>query len=191
MKAGEVISEMTWRGPSYEVSSQQFADTYRDIWLSNGKYIADIETFKVRKYQNYFSMWTDTDVLVAFAKLIDNEVDDVWVSPEYRKQRLFSQLLWFFKTRLGKSQLIIGSIHSPLIQEVVKGLKYFKKSWVNLQSKETSPFALDTLDNFYGQTGPTDWRLMLENSGDFTGWPMFRNGESFITESYLPYITED
>jgi len=32
-------------------------------------------------------------------------------------------------------------------------------------------FSIDTIDNYYLYGGPTPWRQMLENSGEFN-WPM-------------------
>lgn len=115
-----------------------------------GKYIADIENYKVLQDGIYYSIWDD-NTIVAVASLSDenNTVDDVWVDPEHRGKKLFSALLWFFKTRLNRSPLILGKIHSEDMQEVVKGLSRFNKKWVNIETDEIQPFSLDTLDNFY------------------------------------------
>lgn len=153
----------------------------------NGKYIADIEEFQVIRYENFYSLW-DRDELCGFTSLTNNVVDDVWINPTYRGKKLFSKLLWFYKSRLGHNQLLLGKVHSRMMQEVVKGLSCFKKSWVNVKTKANEPFDLETLDHFYGDVEPTDWRLMLENNGDFSDWPMFRNGSSFIAEDYTEII---
>lgn len=185
-----VVNEMTWQGPSYEKISQQFGDTNKEMWLANGNYIGDIEDLKVIHYNKYYSLWL-SDELVAYSSLTDNVVDDVWVSPQYRGQKLFSKLLWFYKTRLHKDQLIMGPTHSPDMQEIVKGMKYLKKSWVNVTTKEIEPFVLSTIDNFYSRSGITDWRLMLENSNYLGEFPMFNAGSSYISESFLPYVDEE
>lgn len=175
------------RGPNPTVRSQQFADNNRASWLTNGQHIADIENYKVLQDGLYYSLW-DTENLVAYCTLTDtdNEVDDVWVNAQYRGKKVFSMMLWFFKTRLNRSPLKLGEVHSSTMQEVVKGLPRFKKYWLNLDSNETKPFSVDTVDEFYDYIGPTRWRLMLENSYNFN-WPMF-NGTSFITEEYMAYI---
>lgn len=188
MKINEV-TEMTMRGPDYNKLANNLAATHADKWKT-GNHIADIEQYKVLANMSdlvpgatHYSLW-DNELLVAFALLTPgNEVDGVWVNPQYRGQRLLSKLLWFFKTRLNKSPLIMGDIHSKDMQEVVKGLSRFDKKWINIKTQEVQPFSIDTLDNFYSYVKPTAWRLMLENDGEFN-WPMFRSGLSYIKEDY-------
>ena len=184
---------MTMRGPSYENLANKYAMDNSARWKNDGQYIADIEDYRVLKNKghessvDHYSLW-DNDELVAFALLsIDNVVDGVWVNPSYRGQKIFSAMLWFFKTRLNRSPLILGDIHSTDMQEVVKGLSRFNKKWINLRTHEQEPFSLDTLDNFYSNANPTKWRLMLENTGEFDNWPMFK-GNGFIKEAYFPYV---
>ncbi len=183
---------MTWRGPDYSPAAEQFGENNKERWFTVGKYIGDIGDFgayQVKKDGIYYSVW-DNDTLIAYSSLADsnNEVDDIWVHENYRKQRIFSMLLFFYKTRLGRSQLMLGSTHSKTMQEVVKGLSLFKKSWKNIRTNEIQPFSLDTLDNFYSHEGKTPWRLILENDGDFSDWPKFAEGTSYIRETYTPYI---
>ena len=188
MKIDE-ISEMTMRGPDYNDIAHKLAKDNVEKWQT-GKHIADIEQFKVKVNDSeqlpgalLYTLW-DKDTLVAFAAVIGhNEVDGVWVNPDYRGQRIFSKILWFFKTRLNKSPLILGDIHSKDMQEVIKGLSRFEKKWINIRTQEIQPFSLDTLDNFYSSARPTAWRLMLENDGEFN-WPMFRTGMQFMKEDY-------
>jgi hypothetical protein len=183
------IQEMTMRGPDYNDLANKLANDNAEKWQT-GKHIADIEQFKVKVSDSeqlpgalLYTLW-DKDTVVAFAALIGgNEVDGVWVNPDYRGQRIFSKVLWFFKTRLNKSPLILGDIHSKDMQEVIKGLSRFEKKWINIRTQEIQPFSLDTLDNFYSSARPTAWRLMLENDGEFD-WPMFRTGMQFMKEDY-------
>lgn len=183
------ITEMTMRGPDYNKLANKLAKDNASIWKT-GKHIADIEQFKVRLSDSeqlpgalLYTLW-EQDTLVAFAALVGgNEVDGAWVNPEYRGQRILSKLLWFFKTRLNKSPLILGDIHSKDMQEVVKGLSRFEKKWFNIRTHEVEPFNLATLDNYYSSSRPTAWRLMLENDGEFD-WPMFNTGVLFMKEDY-------
>ena len=133
MKISEVIETM--RGPNYDNVARQFGDANAKRWQSKGKHIADIEQYKVLQDGMYYSVW-DRDILAAYCSLSNasNEVDDVWVNPHYRGQKLFSMMLWFFKTRLNRSPLRLGSIHSSTMQEIVKGLSRFKKYWVSIKS---------------------------------------------------------
>ena len=115
----------------------------------------------------------------------DNTVDDVWVSQNYRGQKIFSKMLWFFKTRLGRSRLLLGPVHSPNMQEIIKGMSRFDKKWINIETDQVEPFDLNTLDQFYSYGGPTSWRLMLENTHKFN-WPM--RGGGFVKEQFSGYI---
>lgn len=187
MKSKE-ITEMTMRGPGIINLAQNFVNQNRERWKEHGKYIADIENYRVLKDGIYYTLW-DNDILVSVASLSDatNEVDDVWVESKYRGKKIFSMMLWFFKTRLKRDKLLLGAIHSRDMQEVVKGLSRFEKKWLNVRTNQIEPFSLETLDDYYSYAGPTPWRLMLENLGDFTDFPMF-NGGSFIKEAYEIYI---
>lgn len=179
------IQEMTMRAGSFEKAAKEFAQTNQYIWKKDGEHIGDIEKYQVLKYKDFYSLW-DNNTLVAFTSLVDNVVDDVYVESNYRGQKIFSKLLWFYKTRLDKSPLILGKIHSKDMQEVVKGLSRFEKYWLNTKTGEKKPFSKDTVDDFYSFSQITPWRLMLENVGEFN-WPMFhKNG--FVKESYDPYI---
>lgn len=189
MKINEVIYEMTMRGPDFDIVAEKFGQMNAGRWFANGKHIGDIEQYKVIQDGIYYSFW-DNDILIAFSSLTDsnNEVDDVWVANDYREQKLFSKLLWFFKTRLHRNRLMLGSVHSKTMQQIVAGMNRFKKSWINIRTNDEAPFSVETLDDFYSYAGATPWRLILENEGDFTGWPMFTDGQSFIKETYTEYI---
>ena len=187
------IKEMTMRGPNYDKLATKLANEYSSIWKT-GKYIADIEQFKVLMSDSLqvpgattYTLWNENK-LVAFASVInENEVDGVWVDSEYRGQKILSKLLWFFKTRLNKSPLILGDIHSTDMQEVVKGLSRFEKKWFNIKTKEVEPFNVETVDKYYSFLKPTNWRLMLENDGEFN-WSMFKTGVKFMQEDYTEII---
>lgn len=182
---------MTMRGGDFNTAANKFVDARKDEWKKNGKHVGDIENFTVLQDGYYFSVW-DNDTIVACTSLTGyadtNIVDEVWVNPDYRGQKLFSKLIWFYKTRLNRNNILIGQVHSKDMQEVIKGLSRFDKYWYNTKTKEKKPFSLDTLDDFYSYTQVTPWRLMLENDGDFSSWPKFTEGKSFMLESYDPYI---
>ncbi len=178
---------MTMKGPDLSKQAEEFANKNKDRWYSQGKYIADIEDYKVLQDGIYYSLWDNT-ILVAVCSLSNenNVIDDVYVNSKYRGRKIFSMMLWFFKTRLNRSPLMIGPVHSTDMQEVVKGMSRFNKYWYNIKTNEKEPFSVDTLDNFYSHLQPTPWRLILENSGEFN-WPMY-NVAGFVKESYEPYI---
>ena len=181
------ISEMTMRGPDLSKQAEQFVQNNKDQWYKNGKHVADIEDFKVlHDGSNYYSLWDDTAFVACCSLTDENTVDNVYVSPDYRGKKILSMLLWFFKTRLNRSPLILGSVHSKDMQEVIKGLSRFNKYWHNVNTGENAPFSIDTLGKFYSYVEVTPWRLVLENDGEFN-WPMY-NGGGFVKEAYEPYI---
>ena len=174
----------TMRGGNLDKESEAYANTNSSIWKSS-EHIADIEDFQVRQHNNIYSVW-DGDILVGTTSLSSDVipiVDSVWVNPEYRSKDIFSKLIWFYKTRLGHSKILLGDFHSKTMQAVVThGLSRFHKSWY--KDGVTEPFDVATIDNFYSGFKKTGWRLMLENDGVFENWPMFREYKNFITESY-------
>ena len=176
---------MTWRGPDYSSLANNFGKDHEQTWLTQGKYIADIEQYQVRHLDNYYSVW-DNDQLTAFTSLNENTVNDVWINEAYRGQKIFSKLLWFYKSRLNISPLILGAIHSPAMQEVVKGLSRFNKKWYNEKTQAVEPFDMATLDQYYSNSGATPWRLMIESTG-IDNWPMFK-GSSYIKDDYTEIL---
>lgn len=185
MKINEILETM--RGPNFDKISKEFGIKNSNRWRLKGTHIGDIENYKLIQDGIYYSLW-DSDTLIAYCSLTNsnNEVDNVWVSDLYRGKKIFSMMLWFFKTRLNRSQLMLGAIHSSAMQEVVKGLSRFKKHWVNIRTNELLPYDPATLDNFYSYEGPTLWRLVLENNSEFN-WPKFK-GSGFVVEEYINYL---
>jgi hypothetical protein len=180
------ISEMTVSGQDLSAQAQEFAEKNSRRWRTHGKHVGDMEQYQILQDGIYYSVWNDEE-LVACCSLSnsDNTVDDVWVNPKYRGQRIFSMMLWFFKTRLNRSPMMIGPVHSVMMQEVIRGLSRFEKSWINLRTNERQPFSTETVNQYYSHLAPTAWRLVLENSGEFN-WPS--TGGGFVIESYLPYV---
>ncbi len=177
------ILEMAVRAGSFEKEAAEFGEMNKSKWFKSDP-IADIDNFQVRKAGVHYSVWHD-EVLIAFASLSKQDipiVDDVWVNPDYRGKGVFAKLLWFFKSREGHPKLLIGGVHSEMMQDVIKRLSKFQKSWY--KQGEVKPFSIDTLDQFYKGFGSSHWQLMLENEDTFfDGWPHF-NGGGYIKESY-------
>ena len=157
------------------------------VWKSEGGHIGDIDDFKVLKYYTMYSVWDDGK-LIACTSLSEDEipvVDTVWVDKNRRGEKLLSKLLWFYKSRLGHSKLLLGDTHSMNMQEIVHGgLRRFAKSWYNIDTGEKIKLDPSDLDKYYDEHFPTKWRVMLENSGDFSAWPKFNTGTDFIRENY-------
>jgi len=188
MRIHEIIGEMTVKAEiNFDRFALNFVNQQKDIWDDLGTHIGDIEKFKIKQYGIMYSLW-DGDKVVACASLSEDTiplVDHVWVDEDYRGQKLYSKLLWFFKTRLGHSRILLGDTHSRNMQEiVVNGLSGFTKSWYSTETGENEPFDKNSLDKYYSDnTKPTEWRVMLENFGTYQNWPKF-SGNDFIRDHY-------
>lgn len=179
---------MTMRGGNFSSIAERYGKEHQISWRTEGKHIGDIDNYQVKQYEHFYSLW-DKDLLIGFNSLTKDKsdapivVDIVWINPDYQGKKIFSKMLWFYKTRLGHSKLMLGDIHSLAMQEVVKsGLSRFKKSW--LKNKTSEPFDIKTLDKYYDHSKSTGWQLVLENDGDFSNWPKFTDGKDYIKESY-------
>ena len=182
------LLEMTMRGGNFSSIAERYGKEHQASWKTEGKHIGDIDNYQVKQYEHFYSLW-DKDLLIGFNSLTKDKadapivVDIVWINPDYQGKKLFSKMLWFYKTRLGHSKLMLGDIHSLAMQEVVKsGLSRFKKSW--LKNETSEPFDIKTLDKYYDHSKSTGWQLVLENDGDFSNWPKFTDGKDYIKESY-------
>ena len=188
MKVNEIITnEMTMRSVDFDKRVPKYGEYNPAVWRT-GDHIGDIQQFQLRKLDNYYSLW-DREYLIAYIMLTTDAipiVDDVWVSPRMQGQKIFSKLLWFFKTRLNHTKLMMGHLHSPKMQEVLGGLSSFKKFWTD--GIQWIPFDPDTTDDFYSVEGPTKWRLVLENNGDFSMFPKFTTGKNMMMEAYDEFI---
>jgi hypothetical protein len=172
------------------------ANSYGQSWKT-GEYVGDIDSFKVIKKDHIYSLW-DNDVMVSFvstsSEMSDTVTVDYWVDKKYRGQKIISKFLWFLKTREGMSKIIIGKQHSGDTVQMLRsgGLSHFKKSWVNIKSGERVPYDKEK-DNGPGGTyepyrsmAPTDWRIILENSGDFSDYPRF-NKDADVVDIRMMY----
>lgn len=152
----------------------------RSLW------VGDIEEYKVykrdREHFTDYAIFNDGKV-VAYAVLEQNVVENVFVVPEHRKRGLFSMFLFFLKQNEGLSQIIMGMRHSKDTLEAIKRIaRRFNIYWSN--GKEKVPYSPETTDQFYSETAPTKWKLILENDGDFTDVPKkfdFRLAKTFYT----------
>lgn len=177
------LNELAMKSLSLDARAEKYGAEHAATWETS-EHIGDIEEWKVRKSGDFLSIW-DGPELIAFCSLRNHEiVDDAWVKPERRKQRVFSKLLWFLRSRENQKRLVLADLHSPATQEIIKGgLKQFKKSWWNRETGETAEFSIDRLEDFY-KPPYIDWALVLENDDKcFDSWPRF-NGGGFVKESY-------
>lgn len=178
------LHEMTMAVGNLDLLATAFVNQHKGEWQT-GEHVGDIEQYEVRKFGDFFSVWLNDEIVSSLKTLPSGDVIEVrnlWTSREYRGLKLMSKLLWFLKSRMNYSRLLIGDVHSLDTQTIIKGgLSRFEKSWFKDGKKE--PFALDTLDKFYHPGKPTGWRILLENDGDFSSWPKFA-GDDFVRDNY-------
>jgi len=184
MRYCEIVANETQRAGSLDKISTKFVNQNLDKWKSDSNYVADMDDFKIKQDGMFYTVW-DNDTLALSSSLnIDQSppiVDHVWINPAYRGQHLFSKIMWFYKTRLGHSQLLLGSVHSKDMVEVLKYMPRFHKFWV--KDNQKIPYDSNTIDQFYSYTEPTGWLILLENNGIFN-WQKINTGWDYIKESY-------
>lgn len=194
MKIKEIFETQRISDPS--LSGSAFAEKHGLKWLTHGQDVADIEDYRLKQFNNYYSLWDD-GILVGFLRsdsinpnkdpdYPDYLIEDIYITPEYRNQRILSKMLWCLKTRFGHDSMILGEKHSDKMQEVTTGLSKFKKYWFNIDTGERQEFG--TPGDYYSDTGKTNWRLVLENTADYAGFPRFNDGSSYIREGYEHWI---
>lgn len=184
MRIRDIIPEMTMRGPSMSASAQHYVNANIESW-KNDPLVANIDEFDVKHANSVYTVW-DNDTLVATTTLSNDTipvVDRIWVNPEYRGQKVLSKLLWFYKSREGHPRLLLGDFHSKEMQEILagNGLSRMTKHWY--KNGDIQPF--DPVDpSKYSLGGKTGWFVMLENNGDFSGWPRWTENKDFMREPY-------
>lgn len=190
-----LVGDVSKRGAEYAQQEYPKWRKQRIIGQINGLHN---DIFDIRRYHDYYSLW-DGDVLVGCLKceFINSEqiedypdylIEDVWVHPDYRGQKLLSNVLWFLKSRLGHSSFMIGDFHSPDMQDVTKGLSRFDKRWYNLETGETIPYGKTDANSRYYSTSPTDWRFVIECYGNYQGFPMMLHEGSWMKSDYSIWV---
>lgn len=183
MRINDITNEMTGRAGDLSAVAQKYVDANIESW-KNDPLVANIDEFDVKHENNVYTVW-DNDILVATTTLSDDTipvVDQVWVNPKYRGQKVLSKLLWFYKTREGHNQLLIGAVHSKEMQEILAGgLSRMKKYWY--KDGVIEPFDPNDEEK-YSWGGKTGWSVMLENTYDYTDFPRWTTYKDFIRESY-------
>jgi hypothetical protein len=192
MKLAE-LKEMAIRSGDLTAQADAFAaelETHLKTHPKNAKHVGDIDSFKVRRYGNFFSVW-DGDQLVAALKIdpipgAHTVVDDLWTKASYRGKKILSKLLWFLKSRENHKQLLLGKVHTPTTQEIISsgGFSQFKRYWFDPITGDTEEFEPATVDKFYSM-GKQKWSLMLESRDDFFDMPRFNTLDAgYISQAY-------
>jgi hypothetical protein len=162
------LSEMTYRtGISHDNAELKNVKNSEKS-LYQGSVVGNIDNFKVKYsigFPKAYSVWDD-DKIVARVNLVPgrNEVQNSWVSQEYRNQRMTSKLFRFIIDYTNEP-LLRGDAHSEDTYNTIKnnGYREFKKSWYNTKTREERPFDMDTVEEFYTKTGEADnyWQLLM------------------------------
>ena len=123
--------------------------------------------------KNYYGMTSDTIKawLITTSIEIGEEIQSMRTLPEYRKENLMNNLLFWLKSYLRKTLIMCDTMSNDDIA-FIKHLSYsgrFKINWYNLKTKESIPYdgSVDHsgLSPYRGKIEPTDWRIVLEGNG--------------------------
>jgi hypothetical protein len=199
-----VVKEMSIAIGNIDKGLSKIADKMKDKWI-NGEYVGDIEDSKILKLDNVYSMWDDLNLISYVSVTPLQNIKDIveinyWTSPEYRGKRVISMFLWFLKTRQNFSKMIIGGVHSDDTINMLRngGLSHFNKKWINLKTGETVQYdrTKDIDDNksyepYRSRLAQTEWRLMIENAGDFGDWPRFNKDANLVDPRMMYYGATD
>lgn len=170
------ITEMTMRAGHMDQHLNQF---FKNIakQKTEFKHVGDIENIQVLFKEQIYLLTKDATPL-AFFQVYDEAPNAIlkvaFVDAPFRKQGIFSKFIWFLKRNEGYKRIILGDVHSPDTIAAVDYISHrFNVYWDN--GKEQQPYQADIVDRFYSNFQPTEWRLVLENEGDFSSWPKFYN----------------
>lgn len=167
MKVTELI-EMTQRVNSYENLKLALPEFQK--LLKDGNHCGDIEQYNIyKKTRNQYTDYGffENNSCIGFTVLEGNEIINVYVIPEKRKTGIFPMFLFFLKKKEGIGSILLGDQHSEeLIDALSKIYMRFKTSWI--KDNEKVPYDPSTVDQFYSPSNPTGWKVLLENSFDFS-----------------------
>jgi hypothetical protein len=153
--------------------------------FSQAKHIGDTEKHKILHYEyggtNVYGI-TVEDRPVGYLQTISKnilgtqveEINQMYVEPQFRGKHLMTKLFFFLKSWLSKS-FLAGNIQSADGQEQIKSLaltQRFPMFWFNITTGEKHPYDPEK-DHFslqpYRNAGePTDWQILIEGLKDNT-----------------------
>ena len=197
MRAHEFITEMTFRAGSYEPFLSKMVPYFANIYKTGGKHVGDIEHFNVFQYIEYPTQYAvfDQDKIAGFFIIeIDGTITAIYVLPEYRRKGLSSTVLHFCKRTLGYSKINFGKHQSNDMVEAIKHIyKLFDTYWEKDGPGEKIKYDPSTIDQFYDRMKKTEWKLVMENDGDFSEDPKFftsRPTPGCLGSLYFCYLDE-
>lgn len=143
--------------------------------FSQAQHIGDTENHKILHYEhngtNIYGI-TVNDQPKGYLQTIPKgeyeEVNQIYVEPQFRGQHLAHKLFFFLKSYLGKS-FLMGNVQSKdgqaFIQSIAKTGR-FTMFWLNTKTGEKHPYDVTqdqfNLDPYRSLAEPTDWQILVE-----------------------------
>lgn len=192
MRLQQVLTlvEMTMRVNSYEDLGNYV--TAFEYVIAPENHCGDIEQHHVYKHTKdnttNYAISEDSKTVVGFFQVVDNEFTTIYITPALRGKGMFGAVLWFLKRNEGMSRIVLGKQHSEASIESIKRISdRFNVYWTN--GTVTHPYNPNTVNQYYSIAGPTEWRVVLEHSGDFTLWEKYWNPTNLETYYYALLTT--
>jgi len=196
MKLSEIMTiEMTMKVGSYE-QLDKFLPEFEKL-LVDGSHVGDIEELRVfsrtRSPNVDYAIFNDDDKIIGFFMMVRSTLDVIYIIPDFLGEDLLAKILFFLKRNEDFSKIIIGDRQSEAtIKKAVKKVyaRFDRAVWVNDETKEEEPYNPENLEKYYSLKRPTGWKLVLENSFDFSDWPKFYDRKIPDTRTiYEAFIT--
>lgn len=177
------LNELSMRAGDLSAMSKAAADhlmttLYDETYLADveGEFIASTGTVKFKTGKNLALIIRNIKGEFAHLSVYVKVDDAAYVNQQYTEQKfagnkLQIKALLLLKIKLHFSKILLGEVHSKATQSNIKNIiKAFQPSWYNKTTKEIEKFTLDNYqDEKYTRIDkPTDWILLLENTGDFS-----------------------
>jgi hypothetical protein len=189
------LTELTMRAGdlSYNLS-RYFTMAIKKI--SEFSHVGDIEDdFKVLNLDSEFLIIENTDekpIAYFYVKDVNQDIEILiaYVESTFRNKNVFTKFIWFLKRFYNTHSIYLSDVHSKDTIEVVKKLSLrFNVFWEKDGHKEK--YDPENLDSYYSYDHPTGWKIVLENSGDFSNWPKFFNESIPDVKQFYDWLLEE
>lgn len=146
-------------------------DFHADPDASGAEVVGKFNGFEIKQSKNYFFILSKNE-LVGWIKTSDSPygevIDAIRISPQYRRQHLAENFLFWIKSYLKKS-IVFGDAMSDDAILWLKGLSNsgrFKIFWLNIKTGVRHPYNSEkdsrAIQPYRSQLEPTDWRIFVE-----------------------------
>lgn len=155
----------------------------------------DIESYSVhasndKDFPGFYALEDHNGDLVAYFQIINgNERNMPWVAENHRGQGLSAKFILYCQRHLGIKKLIMGQQVSPSAIGAIKSIaRRFNCYWTDGTAEV--PFDPDTVDKFTSLTGPTKWRLVMENDSNFKWNRFVQEAPNWQLDFYSCYLDD-